>query len=533
MALQILLLLSVLCKRNVHADKPNIVFILADDFGWANIGYHNKENTEISTPNMDYLANNGLKLNRHYVHYVCSPTRSSVQSGRLPVHCNTNNTPAIGNALNGIPVNYTCIAERIKSDGGYSTHFIGKWDAGSTMKEQLPFGRGYDTSFGYLNHANDYWNKTLYSGPSHCNNQSGIIIDMWNTTHPAYTANNSMVYEEFLFATQVYKHLDEAQQPFFIFYAPHLTHAPNQIPKEYLSTWSNDENECYDRQWPIYPGFNISNPNNFHCRSITQSQVNLLDIIIGNITQKLIDNNQWNNTLIIFSSDNGGPEYLNTAGSNNWPLRGGKISLWEGGIRVNTFVSGGYLPPKRHGEIENGMVHVADWYSTFAAIIGFDPMDKKAKRAGLPPIDSINMWPLLSGENLTSPRTEIAISEHVLIQNNYKYMVNESFDYASWSGYLFPNSSSPSHPIQGTKMDCSKGCLFDLEHDVTEHVNIINENLEIAKKMDQRLIELKKGFYNNNEAGIPLCPTHINMSCQCWAAFNLYQGFYGPSATSS
>ena len=306
-----------------YADKPNIVFILADDFGWANVGYHNNKNTEIMTPGMDYLATNGLQLNRHYVHFVCSPTRSSVQSGRLPVHVNTNNSPAISNVLNGIPVNYTCIAERIKSDGGYTTHFIGKWDAGSTMAEQLPHGRGYDTSFGYLNHKNDYWNFTLQQK---CDAQTGIIVDLWNTTQPAYEYNNTIMYEEFVFANEVYKHIDEAAKnpntPFFIFYAPHLTHAPNEIPKDYLTDWSNDEDECSGRGWPIYPGFDISNKSNFYCRSITQSQVNLMDIIIGNITKKLKDNNQWDNTLVIFTSDNGGPEYLATTASNNWPLRG-------------------------------------------------------------------------------------------------------------------------------------------------------------------------------------------------------------------
>ena len=214
-------------------------------------------------------------------------------------------------------------------------------------------------------------------------------------------------------------------------------------------------------------------------------------------------------------------------------MKGGKTSPWEGGVRVNAFVSGGYLPKSRRGKVENGMIHIADWYATFAAIIGFDPTDERAKKAGLPPIDSMNMWPLISGENLTSPRIEYPVNDNVLIQGRYKYMVNASFDYASWGGYLFPNSSSVQNPIQGTKMNCEKGCLFDLEADMTEHVNIIDENMDIAQKMDERLVELKKGYYSNNEPGIPLCPSNITESCQCWAGFNLYNGFYGPSAKSS
>ena len=105
---------------------PNIVFIMIDDSGWGNWGFHNNgTNEEIQTPNVDLLASNGLILNRHYVHYVCSPTRSSLQSGRLPVHVNLNNTMSAQNLYSGIPPNYTCIATKLKQGANYSTHFVG------------------------------------------------------------------------------------------------------------------------------------------------------------------------------------------------------------------------------------------------------------------------------------------------------------------------------------------------------------------------------------------------------------------------
>ena len=115
-----------------QSDKgPNIVFIMIDDSGWGNWGYHNNgTNGEIKTPNVDALARGGLILDRHYVHYVCSPTRSSLQSGRLPVHVNVNNAEAATNLYSGVPPNYTCIATRLK-EANYSTHLVGKWDAGN------------------------------------------------------------------------------------------------------------------------------------------------------------------------------------------------------------------------------------------------------------------------------------------------------------------------------------------------------------------------------------------------------------------
>eukprot|EP01084_Bolivina_argentea_P151771 264875_1 len=215
---------------------PNILVILADDLGFNNVGYNNKQSKEVNTPNIDYLVENGLQLNRHYVHFCCSPTRSSFQSGRLPVHCNQSNKPARVNVYNGIPPNYTVIAERLKYDANYSTHFVGKWDAGSTVMQQTPYGRGYDTAFGYLNHLNDYWNENNF------NCSETLIVDLWDNNKPATNYNNT-IYEEYLFAERVYNNIDNAAQlnkPFFMVYAAHIAHSPIQIPKDELYTFDND-----------------------------------------------------------------------------------------------------------------------------------------------------------------------------------------------------------------------------------------------------------------------------------------------------
>ena len=110
--------------------------------------------------------------------------------------------------------------------------------------------------------------------------------------------------------------------------------------------------------------------------------VNYLDIIIGNITTKLKTNGLWNNTLIVFSSDNGGEINLDETAANNYPFRGAKFVPLEGGIRVNAFVSGGYLPSDRRGKVETGRLHIADWYNTFCTLAGLDPTDQRAKKAG-------------------------------------------------------------------------------------------------------------------------------------------------------
>ena len=118
----------------------------------------------------------------------------------------------------------------------------------------------------------------------------------------------------------------------------------------------------------------------------------------------------YDDLLIVFSTDNGGPIYNNgSAGANNYPLKGGKMNNWEGGIRGNSFVSGGFLPPSVRGSKFDGMVALWDWYATFASLAGVDPADARAAAAGLPPIDSHDLSPVILGQTTTSPRTSLVI----------------------------------------------------------------------------------------------------------------------------
>ena len=323
-------LLSIITLHGINA-APNILFYLIDDLGWGNIGYNSPTNTEIRTPNINHLATKeGLILNRHYVHYCCSPTRTSFQSGRLPVHVNLVNSDAAANQYSGAPINMTFIAEKLKySDSNYTTHFIGKWDAGSTTPNQLPLNRGYDSSFGYLSHANTHFTNYEWSHP--CKEYGFEIYDLWDTDKPAVADVNDGIYEEFKFSQRVYDLIDNydnttTDNPFFIVYASHLAHDPLQMDEAYYEIFDDDESNCSANDPFIYPGYN----GTFHCRSVVQSMVNLLDVIVGNVTRKLKERGLWDNTLVVFTGDNGGCQALNICGGNSHPLRGGKFVPFEG-----------------------------------------------------------------------------------------------------------------------------------------------------------------------------------------------------------
>ena len=502
------------------ADKPHILMLLADDFGWANAGWHRKAGyQEVQTPNMDMLVKQGIELDRAYSFKFCSPTRSALQSGRLPTHVNVLNLdmdmfnpkdPVSGFA--GIPRNMTGMAEHMKA-GGYVTHQTGKWDAGMATPEHTPQGRGYDSSLGYFHHANDYWTEHV-----------GDYVDMWFTDAPAHGQNGSdpcqrngggqcttgpeKDYEEYKFAQYVLKTIQahDPSKPLFYNYDFHIVHEPLQVPTEYHKRFAFIEN---------------STAGDFEGhRQTYHAMVNYMDMVIGELVALLKQKGMWDNTVIFFQSDNGGPSFAGSSHTaNNYPLKGTKMANWEGGVRVNAFVSGGLIAakyPNMVGKKLEGYVSIADYYATCAGIAGVDPTDKKAAAAGLPPIDSLNMWPYFTGQTDKSPRTEIFNDVSTAIVGDFKIMTGSQAN-ACWAGPQYPNSSDPTCR---TTINCGDGCLFNIKEDPTEHNNIAAQNPEKLKELQQRLAEMNNGFFDPDRQG---GDTNVAKD-----AAEKYGGFWGP-----
>jgi arylsulfatase I/J len=483
-------------------DKPNIVMMLVDDWGWANVGYHRDPPTrEVVTPNIDSLVKEGLELNQHYAFKFCSPSRSCLMSGRLPIHVNDQNLdPSYSNledpisGFAGIPRNMTGIAEKMKQ-AGYDAHQVGKWDAGMATPDHTPQGRGFDSSFGYFHHANDFYTETAGA----CSKTP--VVDLWDTDKPAHGVNGTGPdnYEEGLFKEHLLQIVNnhDTTKPLFLYYAPHIVHTPLQVPDEYLNKFSfiND----HDRQY-------------YH------AMVNYLDDVVGELVDALKKRNMWDNLLFVTSSDNGGPVYPG-GGANNYPLKGGKLTDWQGGIRVNAFVSGGYLPEKMRGQKTDGYIHLADWYGTFCAIAGVDPTDDKAAKAKLPPVDSYNMWPLISGQTTTSPRTDVPASFNTLISGDYKILTG-IVPQAGWTGPQYPNQTNPNGGIKPSEKCGDSGCLYNIKTDPEERNNIADTMPDMLKEMQQKLKKYQDTYFN---------PDRGNVSPEaCQMAMGTYGGFWGP-----
>ena len=481
-------------------EKPHIMFMLVDDWGWANVGYHRDTPTkEVSTPNIDSLVKDGLELDQHYVFKLCSPSRCSLLTGRLPIHVNDENkiNPSTYNPKNpvsgfqGIPRSMTVIAEKLKS-AGYATHQVGKWDAGMATPTHIPKGRGFDSSLCYFHHDNDFFNETA----SKC---KGIpVVDLWGTDKPASNMNGTGPdnYEEGLFKEQILDIIDkhDPSTPLFLYYATHAPHDPYQVPESYMNSYSFID---------------------YYYRQVYHAMVAYVDDVVGAVVEALKRKGLWDNLLLVASSDNGGP-ISTEKGANNYPLKGGKATDWQGGVRVNAFASGGYLPEKMRGQKTEGYIHIADWYSTFCSLAGVDPTDESAAKAKLPPIDSLNMWPLISGQNSTSPRVDIPVTYETLISGDYK-IITGKISHAGWTGPHYPNSTNR----VDAEMDCKdSGCLYNIKTDPNEHVNL-------ASKMPDVLAEMRKKL--SGYQGTHFEPDRGNeWPGACDAALNKYNGFWGP-----
>lgn len=217
------------------------------------------------TPNIDRLVSDGLELDRFYAHKICSPSRTSIQTGRSPIYANVQNVkPEVVNeddkvgGWQGAPLGMATVADVLKGQN-YSTHFVGKWDVGMATESHTPYSRGYGTFFGYFHHSNDYWGQTegkcrLKSVKDlwvHNGTFSGPAVHLANGKHCG--ENNQKpegevcVYEEELLLNGVKdvikSHESNDGEPFFLFYSSHLTHMPLQVPEEYYNKFSHIDND--------------------------------------------------------------------------------------------------------------------------------------------------------------------------------------------------------------------------------------------------------------------------------------------------
>mmetsp|Transcript_10214 Transcript_10214/g.26156 ORF Transcript_10214/g.26156 Transcript_10214/m.26156 type:complete len:421 (-) Transcript_10214:5-1267(-) len=416
----------------------------------------------------------------------------------------------------------TFISQKLKT-AGYATAQFGKWHLGMYSTRQIPRGRGFDTSLVYFEGAEDHFTQRSCQDPE-CivpiSASSDSPYDFWLNDAPA-TGLAGKEYNGYMFNNYAVNYINshDPATPMFMYLAPANSHTPLEVPAEWMAPYPQD--------WYID-------------RLQYAGMCSLWDSTLGNVTKALKAKGMWENTLLVFSSDNGGPTYWSTtpsfqhgAGANNWPLKGSKVSAWEGGIRVAAFASGGMIPSAMRGTKVETFISMADWYATFCSLAGVDPTDTMAAAAGLPPIDSKNVWSTLTGESKAAVREVLpAVVEFapghggnsnvsaLLIGERWKFLIGQQV-LSYWQSPDFPNASSvPYGQLWDPSLrELCLPCLFDVIADPGEHNNVAKENPDIVKEAFAALATARQTLFDRGS---------LKDTDACQAQVQKNGGFYGP-----
>ncbi|MBN2136498.1 MAG: arylsulfatase [Sedimentisphaerales bacterium] len=418
------------------SKKPNIIFILADDLGYGDLGCFGQK--LIKTPNIDNLAKEGIRLTSHYAgSTVCAPSRCVLMTG-----LHTGHAFIRGNARIPLGPEDLTVAEILKH-AGYKTALIGKWGLGEPDSTGIPNRQGFDYFFGYLNqrHAHNYYPDYLWQ-----NEQKAPLKNVVRDVNPpGGVAIEKVEYSHDLFAEEAFDFLEEnSRNPFFLYLALTIPHANNEAGNKGMEV--PDFGPYAAESWP--------DPQKGHAAMITR-----MDADLGRIMAKIKDLGIDEDTFVLFSSDNGphkeggaDPEFFNSAG----PLRGYKRALYEGGIRVPTIARWpGKIKPASESD------HISAFWD-------FLPTCCEIAKIPTPEnIDGISFLPTLLGKTKDQKQHEYMYWEF------HEQGKRQAVRIGDFKGIRQNIEKKPDGPIE----------LYNLKTDLAETKNIATDHPDIVEKI--------------------------------------------------
>lgn len=437
--------------------KPNIIYILADDLGYGDLGVYGQ--TKFKTPNIDKLASEGMLFTQHYSgSTVCAPSRSALLTGM-----HTGHTVVRGNkevqpeGQFPIPDNTYTLAEAMKK-AGYTTGAFGKWGLGFPGSEGDPVNQGFDTFFGYncqrLGHH--YYPDHLWF------NRDSIVI-------PENIGLNKGLYAPNLIHKKTIEFIkNNKSKPFFVYVASIIPHAELVAPDSLMQKYRNKylpEKEFEGVEFgEAYGDGHYLSQKESHAAFV--AMIDLLDQQVGEIMDKVEELGISDNTIVIFTSDNGphreggaDPDYFDS----NGPLKGTKRDLYEGGIRVPMMV-------KWPSKIEAGSKsdHISafwDVFPTFSDIAGVNTPDN---------IDGISFLPELLGQDDQKEHEYLYWEFH---EKGGRQAVRKG----NWKAVKYNVLKNPNATVE----------LYDLTSDIGETNNVADAHPEIVEQMEVILNEAR------------------------------------------
>jgi arylsulfatase A-like enzyme len=412
------------------ASKPNIVYILADDLGWADLGYRG---SDIRTPNIDSLAAGGLRLEKLYVQPLCTPTRAALMTGRYPLRYGLQMGVIPSGGTYGLATDEVTLPQVLKT-AGYRTALVGKWHLGHYRTDYWPRQRGFDSFYGALIGEIDHFKHSSHG-----------VVDWYRDNQRI----DEKGYDTDLFGAEAVKVIADHDQtsPLFLYLAFTAPHTPYQAPAEAEAQYAH-----------------IKDPQ----RRAYAAMVTRMDEQIGRVVAELERRGMRDDTLIIFHSDNGGTRSKMFVGegavagelpASNGPYRDGKGTLYEGGVLVGGIANWpGTIAPGR----TDGLMHITDMLPTLAALTG-------ASTAGTKPLDGVNAWPMIAGK--AASRRDTLVLNVELTQGS----VRDGRWKLVWISPLPPQ-------VQ----------LFDIEADPFEKTDVADRHPEIVARLQAQVIDLAR-----------------------------------------
>ena len=354
--------------RAAQAQQSHIVYIVADDLGWKDVGFHG---SDIKTPTIDQLAAGGARLEQFYVQPMCTPTRAALMTGRYPFRYGLQTLVIPTPGKYGLPTDEWLLPQALK-EAGYRTVMVGKWHLGHADRKYWPRQRGFDYHYGAVLGEIDYFSHSSHN-----------VRDWYRDNKPVKEEGYVTQLLGKDAVARIMEH--DVKKPLFLYLAFTAPHSPYQAPQEYLDKYKD-----------------VADP----MRRAYAAMITAMDDAIAKVVAALERKKMRNNTLIVFMSDNGGNTLAMLAGdadvsklklpADNGPYRGGKGMLYEGGTRVAALANWpGRIKP---GEVKE-MMHVVDMFPTLAPLAGANAGKGK-------PLDGLNVWSTIS-EGKSSPRTEV------------------------------------------------------------------------------------------------------------------------------
>ena len=451
-----LFLSSLLLSVSAFAaeKQPNIVFFLIDDLGYADCGFNGGK--EIQTPNIDKLASGGTVLESLYVQPVCSPTRAALMTGRYATHTGVY-TIVRPHATWGLPLKERTLANALH-DAGYATSIIGKWHLGEFEPAYLPTARGFDHHYGHYFGMLDYF--------THMRGQDlDWYRDGQQIKEEGYTTH--------LLAREACRTIAEKDKakPLFLYVPFNGVHGPLEVPDEYLKPYGE-----------LKGG-----------RQKLAGMLAAVDEAIGQIVAALEKSGERENTLILFSTDNGGPPP-----GTNTPLRAFKGSIYEGGVRGCAFANWpGHIPV---GKRLKEPMHTVDWYPTLVKLAG-GSLEQKT------PLDGKDVWPMLT-QGAPSPHDAILCVQSptvaALRMGDWKLVMNGSdadSEEVPEGGARGKGKGKKGKGAARTVNTVDSFALYNLVSDIGEKNNLAAQEPERLATMRAKLAEYLKDAVTPGQGG--------------------------------